>query len=74
MCKESSETTESRTSRVRDPLDGLTRQRLASKRALGDSLGSHTHTHTNLKGEPTLFLWYGVCVYALSSLGIIKVL
>lgn len=36
-------------------LDGLTRQRLASKRALGNSLGGHTHTHTNLKKVSKLF-------------------
>lgn len=57
------------------PLGGLTRQRLASERALGDSVGRHTHTtHKPHKGEQTLFFWCRVSAYALSSLGIIKVL
>lgn len=52
VCKESSETTESRMKIPWGSPQWVNKAEIASKRALGDSLGRHTHTQTS-KGEQT---------------------
>lgn len=58
MCKESSETTESRMKiPCEGALNGLTRQKIASKRAPGDFSGAtYTHTHKPHSKVSRLFL------------------